>query len=223
MEIEVEKTIQYSWDLKPFQNYFAYVYLLDKQKEKWDITKYCSWVYDIDSRNVSETLTKQNFTIYDEVVGTKFIHAFQLNLLWQDENEFNRRNDRRFFYYMSALKINGDGDTLFSIDKEKLVRRNFCMNKYIESYYDLSSELKSIADEKDKVKNLIGKIENLYIMKFEQLQKLNQLEQYKTNILKSESDCTDIYEQIAKVKKLSEQYSNECERMISNNFKCEIY
>lgn len=31
LEIEVEKTIQYSWDLKPFQNYFAYVYLLDKQ------------------------------------------------------------------------------------------------------------------------------------------------------------------------------------------------
>ncbi len=220
VEIEVEKTIQYSWGSKPFQNYFAYVYLLDKQKEKWYIIKYCSWVYDIDSRNVSETKTKQNYTIYDDVKETKFIHGFQLNLLWQDEYEFNRRNDRRFYYYMPVLTINGDGDTLFSIDKDKLVRRNFCMNKYTESYYDLNSELKSIANEKDKVKNLIIQIEDLYNMKSEQLLKLNQLEQAKINILKSESDCTDIDEQIDKVKKLSEQYSNEYERMISNNFKC---
>lgn len=71
-------------------NFFAYLYLLDKKRDKFSCFKFNSYVYNLYTRNVRDTLIYDRYLNYHntvEYLRRKIINPFELRIIWQKEVE----------------------------------------------------------------------------------------------------------------------------------------
>jgi hypothetical protein len=219
-KVEIEREIRslytYLNSEKRYENFFAYLYILAKEKDKWKVDIHESWVYDLTTTNVRDTKYRQNYTLYYDVVSSKIINGFELKLLWQGQKE-RQLYDRTFFYHKHILKIDGDSDTLISVEDNKIVKKIFKLNDYKEYHYNFEEDKKNIEEKIKEENKQIGNIEKLYNEYLEIKKKNNEkiLNLRSQNIVNA-----TISLEITRLEKEIKVSLNKFEGCINKNYSC---
>lgn len=147
---------------------FAFIFALDKKQadQKYRINCHYTSIYDLSSKNVRDTACREKYTLYEDSI--KIINQFSLNLSWENEVIFDSGWGRNFYYYKYNINFNGDGETLYILEKDIITVYCFCNNEYdefildiskikneiseyIKSYYVAYSEIKNYIVDRDNI------------------------------------------------------------------------
>ena len=143
-------------------NFFAYLYLLDKKRDKFSCFKFNSYVYNLYTRNVRDTEICDRYLVYNEI-GDYLINPFELRIIWQKKEE-KWWQTRDFFYYKYILEMSCDKDSLIELDEDVIRKISFDKSPEIksESSYDFKRYRdrieKLVQDEKKVIEELGGKM-----------------------------------------------------------------
>jgi|GEM_PF-3511146 hypothetical protein len=194
--IQLKEELKYSNESKKYNynlNFFAYLYLLDKEKEGIDTFKFRSDVYYWYTRNVRDTTRIGNYLNFENCLSNnksgckKIINPFELNIIWEDE-KIIWWESRDFFYYRYTLELSCGKDSLIELYEDKI--REICFykdNHYEAKLYDFQKYNKKINEliekENEKFKELTNIFDSCHGNKYEMndIKKVNKfiLDNYK--------------------------------------------
>ena len=160
-------------------NFFAYLYLIDKKRDKFFGFRFKSPVYYLYTRNVRDTSIYDRYLDYHNEVERlcrKIINPFELRIIWEKEVE-KRWQTRDFFYYKYSLEMSCDKDSLIELDEDVIREISFDKSPEIESklsydfkrYRDRIEKL--VQDEKKVMEELDSKIGLYYKLLMEECDK----------------------------------------------------
>ncbi|MDG5855273.1 DUF262 domain-containing protein [Clostridium beijerinckii] len=219
-KVEIKREIKSSYFNNEihYQNFFAYLYLLDREKEGWKVDIHESNVYDLTTTNVRDTKYRQKYTIYYDVAASKVINGFKLKLLWQGEKE-RQLYDRTFFYHKHILEIDGDSNTLISIEDNRIVKRIFNLNDYKKFYYNFGEDKKIIEEKINEENKKINNIEKLYNEYF-QIKKKNteKISNFKLHNIEENKETSL---EISKLEDEIKVHLDQFKEFIKKNYNCE--
>lgn len=130
-------------------NFFAYLYLIDKKKDKFLCFEFNSYVYNLYTRNVRDTTFYEHYlSYYNWNNDWKIINPFELRIIWEKEVE-KLWQTRDFFYYKYRLEMSCDKDSLIELDRDVIRKISFDKSPEIES--NLSYDFKRYRDTIEKL------------------------------------------------------------------------
>ncbi|MBS5317939.1 MAG: DUF262 domain-containing protein [Clostridiales bacterium] len=221
VEILIEIPYQRYNSTPKYINFFAYIYLKDKEKEgSWSINQFTSLVYDLSSKNTRDTISYQNYIDYDSCNNRKIMNVSELHLIWEKQN-IGYIPNRSFLYSKHTIYIKGEGkeqgNVLISLEGDTVVKRVFHLGKEPrEFYYNFREDRRKIEEKRAKEEQVIQDIYSAY-SKYKALKIDNEEETKRLEQLKIEDEN---YDEMSLLRKEIMESKKEFERLLKENYTC---
>jgi len=218
--IQLKEELKYSNESKKYNdklNFFAYLYLLDKEKEGIDTFKFRSDVFYLENKNVEQTtcignyLRSENQLVDDKDICKKIISStinpFELNIIWEYQYQLHW-NTRDFFYYKYTLELTCDKDSLIELEGDKI--KEICFDKSNSKetkLYDLKKYKVKIHELLKNEHENIEKLDGL-ADKYFASDKKTSVEEYINNIISNNYNLLKEYN-YGRIKKYLSQKSDK--------------
>ena len=136
-----------------YYNFFAYVELLDREKNGYSINMY-DYSYDIYSKNVRDTMEwTGKKVVYSNI--NMGIYSEMFCLVWEREIEKYFEN-RTFLYYINNVSVDVDNNSFVYFDKQQIILRTYIKSNYYEYKYALSEIIRKIEDGNKDINNMLS-------------------------------------------------------------------